>query len=266
MILTSISDVLPQLRHEEGECGDRYYAAAPEYLETGSSFMIIDHGQRQYTLDLWSGAGAMTYWENRVQPLLGSLEWAALYATVPASFPWEKLGFRVDIVARRHRFNGRLRDIPPVVIPDDAATWISAQGQEEEITQILLQSDPTCPGLEAARQAVKDIYGGAYGPVLKGSGLVELEGQRMGGCLLSDEFGSVLIAHICTIPTAKRKGWARWLAAYGLQQCAAEQYEMVKASLDMNNISSYRLMASLNLQRVPEIAHVCRVTKERDRS
>ncbi|SLK08220.1 MULTISPECIES: hypothetical protein [unclassified Paenibacillus] len=264
MILTSISDVLPQFRHEQGTYGDRYYAAAPEYRETGSTLMIIDHGQRQYTLDLWSGAGSMTYWENRVQPLLESLEWDALYATVPASFPWRKLGFRVEALAHRHRFIGSLKDIPVSDIPDDAATWISAQGQEGEVARILSESDPTCPGLEAARQVVKDIYGGAYGTLLEGSGLVELEGQRMGGCLLSDEFGSVLIAHTCTIPSAKRKGWARWVAAYGLQRCLTEQYETVKASLDVGNIGSYRLMASLNLQQIPETAHVCRITKERD--
>ncbi|EBD8094949.1 hypothetical protein C3514_25405, partial [Salmonella enterica] len=183
MILTFISDVLPQFRHEQGKYGDRYYAAAPEYLETGSSFMIIDHGQRQYTLDLWSGASSMTYWENRIQPLLESFEWDALYATFPASFPWGKLGLSVEIVAHRHRFIGRLRDIPPTVIPDDAASWISAQGKEEQIARILLESDPTCPGLEEARKAVKDIYGGVYGPLLAGSGLVDMEGQRMGGCL-----------------------------------------------------------------------------------
>ncbi|SEL19298.1 GNAT family N-acetyltransferase [Paenibacillus sp. OK003] len=264
MILTAISDVLPQFRHEQGEYGNRYYAAAPDYCETGSSLMIIDHGQRQYTLDLWSDEGSMTYWENRIQPILESLEWDALYATFPVSFPWEKLGFRVDVLAHRHRFIGKLKDIPASDIPDDAATWISAQGQAEGVAQILLESDPSCPGLEAARQAVKDIYRGAYGTLLKGSGLVELEGQQMGACLLNDEFGSVLIAHICTLPNAKRKGWARWLAAYGLQRCITEQYETVKASLDANNIGSYRLMASLNLQQIPEPAHVCRITKERD--
>lgn len=45
MMLTSISDILPQCQHESGKAGDRYYAVEPGKDETLSSFMLIDQGE-----------------------------------------------------------------------------------------------------------------------------------------------------------------------------------------------------------------------------
>lgn len=266
MMLTSISELLPQCQYEPGKTGDRYYAVEPGNNETISSFMMIDQGEGQYTLDLWSEAHSIPYWKDRVSSVLDTVACSSLYAIAPASFPWEKLGYRVEVLAHRYRFFGKLKDVPVPVMPDEAASWICAEGQEDTLAHLLQASDPSCPGWEAARQAVGDIYEGVYGMLLKGSGLVELEGRKIGGCLLSDEFGSVLLAHVFTIPAAKRQGWARWLVAYGLHRCSSYPDQMIKASLDANNRGSYRLMNALNLQQVPELVHVCRITKESEPS
>ena len=42
--------------------------------------------------------------------------------------------------------------------------------------------------------------------------------------------------------------------------------QRIKASLDANNRGSYQLMTALNLQKGPELIHVCRITKESERS
>ncbi|WP_458463013.1 hypothetical protein [Paenibacillus sp.] len=266
MMLTSISDILPQCQHESRKTGDRYYAVESENDGTLSSFMMIDQGKDQYTIDLWSEAHSNPYWEDRIPSVLDTVEWSSLYATAPASFPWEKLGFRADVLAHRYRFFGTLKDVSVPVMPDENAVWLSAEGQEDSLAHLLQSSDPSCPGWDAARQAVSDIYEGVYGKLLKGSGLVALEERKIGGCLLSDEFGSILLAHIFTIPEAKRQGWARWLAAYGLHRCSSDPDQMIKASLDANNQGSYQLMTALNLQQVPELIHVCRITKESELS
>ncbi|MDR6719949.1 hypothetical protein [Paenibacillus sp. 2003] len=266
MMLTSISDILPQCQHESGKTGARYYAVEPGNDETLSSFMMIDQGEGQYTLDLWSEAHSNLYWEDRMSSILDKITWSSLYATAPASFPWEKLGYRADILAHRYRFFGKLKDVPVPAMPNEDAVWMSAEGQADSLAHLLQASDPTCPSWEAARQAIGDIYQGVYGKLLKGSGLVELGGRKIGGCLLSDEFGSVLLAHIFTIPEAKRQGWARWLAAYGLHRCSSDPDQWIKASLDANNRGSYQLMTALNLQQVPELIHVCRITKESELS
>ncbi|PQP83684.1 hypothetical protein C0Q44_03065 [Paenibacillus sp. PCH8] len=266
MIPTSLSDILPQCQHEPGKTGYRYYASEPGNSGTISSLMLIDQGEGEYTFDLWSEAQSIPYWKDRMKSVLDTLTCSSIYAITPASFPWEKLGYRVDVLAHRYRFFGTLKDIPIPSIPDEAARWIPAEGQVDSLARILQASDPACPGWEAARQAVGDIYEGIYGMLLNGSGLVELEGRHIGGCLLSDEFGSVLLAHIFTIPAAKRQGWARWLVAYGLHRYSTNPNQQIKASLDADNRGSYRLMTTLNLQQVHERVNVCRITKESEPS
>ncbi|WP_342571718.1 hypothetical protein MKY85_02695 [Paenibacillus sp. FSL R5-0749] len=261
MMLTSMSELLPQCQHESGKAGDRYYAVEPENEDILSSLMVIDQGEGQYTLDLWSETHSNSYWEDRMLSVLDNMTWSSLYATTPASFPWEKLGYRADVLAHRYRFFGKLKDVPVPAMPNEDAVWMSAEGQADSLAHLLQDSDPTCPSWEAAHQAIRDIDEGVYGKLLKGSGLVELEGRKIGGCLLSDEFGSILLAHIFTIPEAKRQGWARWLAAYGFHRCSSDPDQRIKASLDANNRGSYQLMKALNLQQVPGLIHVCRITK-----
>lgn len=266
MMQTSIADILPQCRHEPGKVGDRYYASEPGKRETISSILVIDHGEGQYMMDLWSEASSHAYWEGQITSLLDTLSYSSLYVTAPASFPWERLGYKADVLAQRYRFYGKRKHIPVPVMPDQAGKWQPAQGQAEAMAHLLDTSDPTCPGIQAARKAVDDIYEGVYGRLLDGSGLVELEGTKVGGCLLSDEFDNILLSHIFTIPAAKRKGWARWLVAYGLHQCSSNPEQQIKASLDANNQGSYRLMSALPLQQVPELIHVCRIGKEGESS
>ncbi|PYE47405.1 hypothetical protein HUB98_19940 [Paenibacillus barcinonensis] len=266
MMQACIADILPQCKHEPGKAGDRYYASEPEKREESSSILVIDHGAGQYMIDLWSDATSYAYWEGRIMSLLDMLPYSSIYVTAPASFPWERLGYKADVLARRYRFHGDLKQISVPVMPNYAGKWLPAEGREEIMAHLLQSSDPTCPGIQAARQAVNDIYEGVYGRLLKGSGLVELEGMNIGGCLLSDEFGSILLSHIFTIPAVKRKGWARWLVAYGLHQCSSNPQQRIKASLDANNQSSYRLMSALPLQQVPEPIHVCRIRKEGESS
>ncbi|MGQ8873821.1 hypothetical protein [Paenibacillus sp. TSA_86.1] len=265
-MLTSISDILPQCQHEAGKGGDRYYASEPGKRVEHSSVLVIDQGHGQYMLDLWSEARSFTYWEERITSVLDTLAGSSIYVTAPASFPWERLGYKADVLAHRYRFYGNLGHIPDPVIPDRAGNWLSAEGQEEAMAHLLESSDPTCPGIQAARQAVDDIYEGMYGVLLNGSGLVELGGMQIGGCLLSNEFGSILLSHIFTIPAVQRKGWARWLVAHSLHRCGSNPEQRIKASLDANNQGSYRLMSALPLQQVPELIHVCRIRKEREPS
>ena len=266
MMQTSIADILPQCQHEPGKVGGRYYASEPGKRETISSMLLIDHGEGQYMMDLWSEASSHAYWEGRITSLLDTLSYSSIYVTAPASFPWERLGYKADVLAHRYRFYGDLKHISVPVMPDLNGKWLPAEGQEEVMAHLLQSSDPTCPGIQAARKAVDDIYEGLYGRLLEGSGVVELEGTKIGGCLLSDEFDSILLSHIFTMPAAKRKGWARWLVAYALHQCSSDPEKQIKASLDANNQGSYRLMSALPLQQVPELIHVCRIRKERESS
>lgn len=263
MMQTSITDILPQCQREHGKGGDRYYASEPGIREKISSILMIDQGEGQYMLDLWSEVQSFSFWEERITSLLDTLSDSTIFVTAPASFPWERLGYKADVLAHRYRFYGHLKHISVPDMPDREGQWLSAEGQEEVMAHLLQSSDATCPGIQAARHAIDDIYAGVYGELLSGSGIVEVGGAKVGGCLLSDEFGSILLSHIFTVPVAKRKGWAKWLVAYGLHQCSSHPEQQIKASLDANNKGSYRLMTALPLQQVPELIHVCQIRKER---
>lgn len=262
MLLASITDAMPGCLVEQGGYGSRYYAKMDGFPLR--SLLVLNHVKQGLIMDMCCEDGNVEQWQEQAERVVEIAGSRPLYAIVPETYRW-KPGIHTEVVARRYKYAYDLDQIVEPIRRIPEPDWISVEGREEQLALMLYESDSMCPTIEVARQNIGDIYSGTYGQLLASSGLAMIGGQPVGGILLNDDFGRILISHIFVNPSIQQQGWAKWMLGKALHHVREnEGLRTVYGSVDASNTGSNRFVRSFGLRQFPNIYHVVRVSLERD--
>jgi len=260
MLLASITDVMPGCLVEQGRYGSRYFLAAEG--QPHSSMLVLDHARQGLIMDICCEEGQTKQWKEQAERIVEMAGPRPLHAIVPESYPWSS-HIDAEIVARRYKYTYDLEQTVEYQRRIPEPDWISVEGTQEELARLLFESDSMCPTLEAARQNIGDIYDGTYGSLLASSGLAVRDGSPIGGILLNEDFGRILISHIFVDPAMQGQGWAKWLLGAALERAKATgKLRTVYGSVDASNTGSYRFVRAFGLSQFSDMYHVVRLSSK----